>query len=133
MVGPPTPSFAFAPLAEDATESVSHPTVQRLKVAPDCAVFVVFKPAAEDRVDLGDDVREAIAIRSLGMGPESLADVLQTLVPGPPVDFGGLTPTAAEVVSQKLESVAVIETDDLGLLRVKLFRPSWKWSDPPVE
>ena len=115
MVIAPPPAFAFTPLSQYRAQTDSYPSVQRGECAL-MAVFEVFKPAVDDRINFLNNPFHAVAIGAPRFGTYCIPEFLHTL----------WTWTARYLVSPYLESVpkkikvlTFVHVDNTGLFRMQ--------------
>src|ERR1700732_818393 len=96
---PPTPAPA-ASLAQDATQSHPYPAIDRCKRGLE-TVLEVTKPASQCTVDMDDDDLQSRTVGPLGFLPQSVLELVQTLLLRPVVDT---TLGPFEVIAQKLKA-----------------------------
>ncbi len=76
-------------------------------------VLEVLEPAAQNRVQTGDDLFEALAPRPLRLLPDFILKPVQALLTDMP-------PLALEAVTQEVEALALFPAvPDMGLIRMK--------------
>ena len=106
---------------KDAAQAHSYPSVERAKGGV-VAVFEVFKPAPQVRVNVRDDRVEALAVGPFRFGANRVFELREALLAGP-------VHASLEVVAEEVEA-ARGGVDDAGLLRVEcqagLAGPLWR-------
>ena len=118
-IGPPpvvrvaTPkSRAFGLLAQDSPKPSTDESIYRLERVS-VGVFEIREPASEHRIEVFDDVLQAISPSPPGPLPNTILEAGQTLLPDP-------APSALEPVTQELESLAFLHAvSQVGLVRVQ--------------
>ena len=66
MIAPAGTPFALVPFAQDASQSLPYPLVQRFKRCP-VAVFEISKPAGERAIDVLDDLSQPVRPKPGGL------------------------------------------------------------------
>ena len=98
IVHAPTNAFAFVVAAQDASESASDPSIERLKGFP-VAVLEIFKPSFARFIDVRNNRRHTAAIAASGLASDGVFELVQALLTRPAGAF-------LEMVSEKFKAVA---------------------------
>jgi hypothetical protein len=73
----------------------------------------IVKPAAQHRIQFGDDFRQTVPARALGPHPDAIAHGLATFTPHPPSPH-------CEVIAQEFKALPLLPTvSHVGLLGIE--------------
>ena len=84
MIVPAGTPFTLVPFAQDASQSLPYPLVQRFKRCP-VAVFEISKPAGERAIDVLDDLPHPARPKPWGLAADGFFELLQALLAGPAI------------------------------------------------
>ena len=104
MVDPACTSAALVPFAQDASQSLPYPLVQRFEGCP-VTVLEESKPAGERAIDVLDDVSDSIGPKPSGFVTQGFFKLVQAFLARPTI-------ASLEMIAQEVETSGCRCIDD---------------------